>query len=259
MAMYIYVYLAERRSIPLMEEIDEPGTSEENENNEVDDNISPENFNLEEYLSIIKTHRNKRQSSGKKRFVLFILDTSGSITESNFNKVTSAAADLVPLLCDAKVAVMTYSTNVYREICFNCNQGSKAALRNAIASIRYRGGLTASGDAVRCACDYMLNSPCKFKRNIYNPPIVDVIFLTDGRSNKGEDVCTATKCLDTISNVNVFPIAVGSSINWHELNCIKGNNGNPNDILSITDLDALLNLIRTSITKLYENPAYCIN
>ena len=36
------------------------------------------------------------------------------------------AADLVLILCNAKVAVM-----VYQEICYNYNQGSKPALQNA--------------------------------------------------------------------------------------------------------------------------------
>ena len=252
---------AVRRSIPFMkEEINKLQTFQEYDNHEVDEGISPEIFNLEEYLSIVKAHRNKCESPGQDRFVFFILDTSGSIGKSSFNKLKSAIADLVVLLCDVKVAVMTYSSNMYREICYNCDQSSKSALHNAILSIKYRGGgSTASGDVIRCACDYMLNSPCRFTRNIHNPPPIDVIFLTDGHSNIGEDVCTATKCLNAISNINVFPIAVGSNINWQELNCIKGNNGNPNDILSVTDIDALLNLIRSSITKLYENPAYCIN
>ena len=231
---------AVRRSIPFMkEEINKLQTFQEYDNHEVDEGISPEIFNLEEYLSIVKAHRNKCESPGQDRFVFFILDTSGSIGKSSFNKLKSAIADLVVLLCDVKVAVMTYSSNMYREICYNCDQSSKSALHNAILSIKYRGGGST--------------------RNIHNPPPIDVIFLTDGHSNIGEDVCTATKCLNAISNINVFPIAVGSNINWQELNCIKGNNGNPNDILSVTDIDALLNLIRSSITKLYENPAYCIN
>ncbi|XP_065918681.1 uncharacterized protein [Dysidea avara] len=249
-----------RRSIPFKEEVNEPATIEENNDNDIVDNVNtPEMFNLEEYLTNVKTHRNKRQSSGKERFVLFMLDTSGSIGARNFNKVTSAIADLVTLLCNAKVAVMTYSTDVYREFCYDCYQGSIITLRNTIKNIKYRGGLRATGDAIRCACDYMLNSPCGFSRNIYNPPIVDVIFITDGHSNTGEDVCTATKCLDSIANVSVFPIALGYNINWKEFKCIRGNNGNPNDILNIKDINALLNLIRTSISKLHHNPSYCIN
>ena len=254
------ISIAGRRSIPFKEEVNEPATIEENNDNDIVDNVNtPEMFNLEEYLTNVKTHRNKRQSSGKERFVLFMLDTSGSIGARNFNKVTSAIADLVTLLCNAKVAVMTYSTDVYREFCYDCYQGSIITLRNTIKNIKYRGGLRATGDAIRCACDYMLNSPCGFSRNIYNPPIVDVIFITDGHSNTGEDVCTATKCLDSIANVSVFPIALGYNINWKEFKCIRGNNGNPNDILNIKDINALLNLIRTSISKLHHNPSYCIN
>ena len=225
---------------------------------QLDDTSTPETIDLEEYLSTVKAHRRRRQIPGQERFVLFILDTSGSIGATEFKKATDAVADLVPLLCNAKVAVMTYSTYVYREICYNCYQDSVIKLRNAIRSIKYRGGVTASGDAIRCACDYMLNSPCKFTRNIINPPKVDVIFLTDGRSNTGEDVCTATECLSTITNVDVFPISIGNNTDWLELDCIRGRNGNLLDVLSVVDLDALLNLIRDSIINLINDADYCI-
>ena len=172
---------------------------------------------------------------------MFVIDASGSITSSRYRDAVNVMGDLSPLFCGAKLAVMTYSNFVYREICFNCRQDNPLTIRDTIRSLTYHSGLTASGDAVRCACDYMFNSPCGFPRNSRgNKPLVDVLFLTDGKSNKGEDVCEATKCLNSINNINVFPIAIGSNNDFDELHCIRGSNGGGNGVLmTLTDFDAL--------------------
>ena len=51
--------------------------------------------------------------------------------------------------------------------------------------------------------------------------MVDVL----GKSNKGENVCEATKCLNSINNINVFPIDIGSNNDFDELHRIRGSNG----------------------------------
>ena len=164
--------------------------------------------------------------------------------------------DLSPLFCGAKLAVMTYSSNVYREICFNCKQGNPLKIRDTIRSLTYHGGGTASGDAVRCACDYMFNSPCGFPRNSRgNQPLVDVLFLTDGHSNIGEDVCKATKCLNSIDNINVFPIGIGSNYNFDELHCIRGSNSGGNGLLmTLTDFNALKTLKDDILSQVSSSP-----
>ena len=209
------------------------------------DDIIPEPFDIEEHLSVVKANRQKRWLTGnQERYVLFIIDASGSIKSSRYRDAVNVMGDLSPLFCGAKLAVMTYSNYVYREICFNCRQDNPLKIRDTIRSLTYHGGETASGDAVRCACDYMFNSPCGFPRNSRgNPPIVDVFFLTDGHSTMGEDVCEATKCLNSFNNINVFPIGIGSNNNINELHCIRGSNGGGSGILmTLTDFNALKTL-----------------
>ena len=53
--------------------------------------------------------------------ILFVLDTSGSIGESDFNRVTAKLSELVILFCKPiKVAVMTFDHEYFVEFCFNC-------------------------------------------------------------------------------------------------------------------------------------------
>ena len=57
-------------------------------------------FDLEEYLSDIKIHRQRRGSVDVKRYILFVLDTSGSIGQTNFEKMVDVLSDFVPLFCE---------------------------------------------------------------------------------------------------------------------------------------------------------------
>ena len=223
------------------------------------DDIIPEPFNIEEHLAVVRANRQKRYATNQQRYVLFIIDASGSIRSTRYRDAVNVMGDLSPLFCGAKLAVMTYSTNVYREICFNCRQDNPFKIRDTIRSLTYHGKLTASGDAVRCACDYMLNSPCGFPRNSKrNPPLVDVLFLTDGKSNRGEDVCAATSCFNSIRNINVFPIGIGYNNDFNELACIRGTNGGNNGILmTLTDFDALKTL-RDDILREITNSPPCL-
>ena len=55
------------------------------------------------------------------RHVLFLLDTSGSIGEYDFDIMTSTLSTLVHYFCRrVKVAAMTFSDKHYIEFCFNC-------------------------------------------------------------------------------------------------------------------------------------------
>ena len=122
------------------------------------DDIIPEPFDIEEHLSVVKANRQKRWLTGnQERYVLFIIDASGSIKSSRYRDAVNVLGDLSPLFCGAKLAVMTYSNYVYREICFNCRQDNPLKIRDTIRSLTYHGGETASGDAVRCACDYTVS------------------------------------------------------------------------------------------------------
>lgn len=180
----------------------------------LDDDIIPEQFNLDNYLSTVKTHHQKR--SNGQDYTLFILDASGSIGRSHFNDMKNAVVTLAKYECNSIVAVMSYSTSVYAESCFNCPQ-DEDSLESRIRSIPYSESLTATGDAINCACTYVLksgsdsDSGCGFcsDENV-RAGNIDVIIITDGYSNHGRDPCMATSCWGSVAaaSVNVVPIHI---------------------------------------------------
>ena len=215
---------------------------------QLDEGIVPMPFDLDKELSRIKAHRQKRQTITNQRdkYVLYILDSSGSIGEANFKNMTDVMAQFSLFYCPntTKIAVMSYSTDVYKNYCFDCEQNLIVTRYNAIKSIPFRNQLTASGDAIQCACDYMLNSPCGFPRITgHNAPEVDVIFITDGKSNRGRNVCTAASCWSSFYNINVFPIGIGNNVNYRELDCIKGKIENGVERFDMRDFNELLMLL----------------
>ena len=97
--------------------------AKETDNQLPHDTSLPKQFSLKEKLSIIKAHRPRRgTASTTKRYVLFVLDTSGSIGEEIFNKTRDIVADFIPYFCHKNTfAVMTFGSTIYREMCFNCD------------------------------------------------------------------------------------------------------------------------------------------
>ena len=227
----------------------------------LNDEVTPKEFDLDEYISYIQRHhRLRRQSSthSGERYILYIVDTSGSIGYTGYDEVVKLLAELIPLFCgNIKVAVMSYSTEIHHEICFNCNQSDRHQLKLAVEAIRHHSAMTHSGEAIQCACDYMLSSQCGFP-TITSPP-VDVIFLTDGRSNGPKKVCDATKCLNRFDS-SVFAIGIGATIDYDELYCIVGANRNNDHILTpvnIKDITALKQLRDAIILEVIEKHKIC--
>ena len=221
----------------------------------MDDYSVPNPFDFDMHLSAITTDHHKRQSDINKRYVLFILDSSGSITSPQFTMMKDVLSDLLPLFCgNAVFGVMSYGAKLERNICFNCKQSDRTKLQQALRSIKYhRGRYTRSGDAILCACDYMLSKSCGY----YNEPdtITDVIFLTDGHSNKGVDVCTAADCF--ADGVNVISIGIGNKIDYDELECIEGDNGAAPHIFDVKDLEGLKQLLDQVIIELITEQKIC--
>jgi len=107
-------------------------------------------FDFGGHFSAITTHHHKRQTTNAKKYILFILDSSGSIGSADFNKLINVLSDLLPFFCGNVVyGVMSYGSKIERDICFNCDQTNRVLLQQAIKSIRYHnGGSTRSGDAI---------------------------------------------------------------------------------------------------------------
>ena len=221
--------------------------------------ISPQQFDLQHHLSAIREHnRQRRQTSTcHDRYLLFMLDTSGSIGKSTFTRMVNKLSLLAPLFCDnTKIAAMTFGSQIYHEFCFDCH--NPIHLSSAIASIKYHGGSTKTGRAVKCACDKILTIPCGLpSRDDYQncPAPIDVIVITDGYSNGPLDVCAQAKCLHQQSfyDVNTFTIGVGN-YNQRELDCIVDKNDlNLSHIFNMESFDDLEEFI-TQVLQYLQTP-----
>ena len=240
------------------------------------DDITPEPFNLDDQLKAIdKHHRRQRRMSPccDDRYVLFILDTSGSIGSKIFTDMVDSLSQLVPLFCkNTRIAAMTFGTHIYHEFCFNCFENDdvfRTKLKDAVSSIPYHGGYTHTGRAIKCACDEILSTACGLPGEAeYKecPAPIDVVVLTDGHSNGPLDVCQTAKCLhdQTLYDINTFAIGV-DNFDQAELDCIVDQNDlNVNNIFYIdnfTELDTLIQEIVAYLSTPGPSGAYrtCYN
>ena len=214
----------------------------------MDDYSIPNSFDFDRHLSAITAHRNKRAANNNnKRYVLFMLDSSGSITSEQFTTMKDVLSDLLILFCgNIKFGVMSYGAKIERNICFKCDQSNRQWLKDAMQSIKYhKGSSTRSGDAIRCACEYMLTRNCGYYGE--EDSITDVIVLTDGHSNSGENVCTAAKNIS--DGINVVSIGVGDNIDYDELECIEGDNNPSPHIFDVENFDGL-NTLKTEVMNI---------
>ena len=229
-------------------------------------NITPEPYDLDDQLKVIKKHhhiRRRMSTCCSDRYVLFVLDTSGSIGQTKFTSMVNSLSRLVPLFCkNTRVAAMTFGTDIYHEFCFDCFENDdkyRTKLRQAVSSIPYHGGSTRTGRALKCACEEILKEKCGLpKEKDYKecPGPIDVIVLTDGHSNGPLDVCQTAKCLhdQNVYDVNTFAIGV-NNFNQAEMDCIVDQNDlNVDNIFYMNDFNELETLI-TDIHMYLQQPS----
>lgn len=204
--------------------------------------IDPTPFNVLEHGA-----RYRRQESCQPdgiQNILFVLDTSGSVSETEFNRVTSVLSDLVLFFCKPiKIAVMTFDHEYFVEFCFNCFQNTctgRLDMRNAFLAIVYganRSGtrFTHTGGAAKCVCDVILTPSCGLDPA---SSCIDVVFITDGRSNDpNRDICTDVLCLHNRFGVNTFALGIENA-NMAELECITDDDNNiGGDAFHLFDFD----------------------
>lgn len=225
------------------------------------DDIIPHPFNLDEELNAIKKHHRRQRRMSPccdDRYVLFVLDTSGSIGSTTFTNMVKSLSELVPLFCkNTRIAAITFGSDIYHEFCFNCfeNDDFRTDLKNAVLSIPFHGGATHTGRALKCSCDEILTTACGLpSEEEYKecPAPIDVVVLTDGHSNGPLDVCETAKCLhsQTLYDINTFAIGV-NNFDQAELDCIVDQNDlNVNNIFYMDDFDEFSLLIQNVITYL---------
>ena len=165
-------------------------------------------------------------------YLLFVLDSSGSIGITNFNRTVALLSQLTPLFClPIKIAVMTFDHEYFAEFCFDAYDNTdlgRFQASEAVNNIQYiREGQenstrwTHTAGAAQCVCNYMLTDACGLP---VSAGCIDVVFLTDGRSNDPVlNVCDEIRCLHTRMGVNTFAIGIGDHF-MEELQCIANTN-----------------------------------
>ena len=161
------------------------------------------------------------------RHVLFMLDTSASINETDFKNMIPSLGKLVRHFCNPiRIATLVFNHEQHLKFCFDCydnNCAGRIEAQNAIQSIRYRAGLTHTAAATRCACETVLTPACGFITDADERACLDVVYITDGQSNDPVlDVCETVKCLNNMGNtdLSIYVFGLGNEVNYDELNCI---------------------------------------
>ena len=196
------------------------------------------------------------------RYVLFVLDTSGSIGPGNFEKILNIVSDIIPLFCgNISFAIMTFGNIMKQEICFDCTINIYE-IKEVIKRIKYRNGpRTRTGKAAKCACEHMLKPRCGYK-DLRNTKFTDVIFITDGQSNGDINVCSATDCFNEINDKNpdmdlyVFAIGIGD-VNPDELDCIVGKRGTEASKFYLTSFQDFEKLRNETVAKVANQTIAC--
>ena len=173
--------------------------------------------------SHFRYRRQTRCSVNDTQQVLFVLDSSGSVGRQNFEDMKNATARLVPLFCKKiKTALISFSSDIKLEYCFNCFKNTwygRAAAANTIRNAEYLGGCTHTGATAKCICDDILDANC----GITTTECLHVVFITDGRSNDpNRQLCREIECLHEKVGISTYAIGIGR-YNRTELECIAHN------------------------------------
>ena len=199
---------------------------------EIKDYYVPSEFQPQSVPFSVANHRRNKRSDTScfYKHILFVLDTSGSIGEINFNKVTTVLGDITQLFCSqVRLAVMTFDHEYYVEFCFNDYDNSacgRIEAGDAIKSMPYiREGQdnktrwTHTAGAAQCVCNHMLDAAsCQLDSTCQN---ITVVFVTDGHANDPTaNICTEIDCLHDDPCVDTFVVAIGIP-NLLRLNCMR--------------------------------------
>ena len=148
-----------------------------------------------------------------------MLDSSGSIGQANYNRMKLAVSTLTSIFCnEVHFALLTFSSRLNLDFCFNCYSNNRALAAQAILNATYQSGSTHTGAAAKCICDHLLHPDCGIS---VDPNCLDVIFITDGRSNdRSLEVCNEVACLHNRYGINTYAVGIGN-YDQSELKCIS--------------------------------------
>ena len=258
---------AGKRSV--REELKRPINRKPRKASELDLSAKPTPFNITEHGA--RYRRTARCGPYSQQYILFVLDTSGSVGRYEFERVTAVLSELFLFFCHPiKIAVMTYDHEYFVEFCFNCFDntcGGRVGARQAMQKIDYgysRSGVryTHSAGAAQCVCDFMLSQTCGLP---VASDCIDVVFITDGHSNDPKlNVCDEVACLHNRYGVTTYAIGIGNAYD-PELECISNADRNSFHLFNflnfdkfVMTFDKLVNRLLSGDTTPNGDPYVCI-
>lgn len=177
--------------------------------------------------------------------VVFLLDASGSVGQSNFKLTLEAIKSFVSLFDigprNTRVAIETFATSVNHQFALNDHQNITSMV-TAIGKIPYQTGGTQINTALAYAASYSFkNGGRRFADKI-------LILVTDGRSYDINDTVIQANNLQK-HGINVFCLGVGAFVDMKELQVITKNK---NRVLQVQDFNTLSHFIgnfRSTVCK----------
>ena len=172
--------------------------------------------------------------------LVFLVDSSGSVGSTNFNKVKNFVASSLNKFHignrSTLVSVVTFSSKTHEEFKLNSFH-HKLPMVNAIHGIRYDAGTTHTGDALRFVGS-----------NIFQPSSGDridarniLVVITDGQSNNHVATIAQANHLKH-NNILIISVGIGRGISKSELD---GMASGSSYVLHVEDFDALRHIYDT--------------
>ena len=192
--------------------------------------------------------RRRRQSTlpAIERNVFFVVDSSGSIGSSTYQRVLRVLADFATLFCgDSSIGMVTYSTAIDLEFCPTCLRNLdettyRQTIANKIISARYHRAGTKTGETVECLSEELLPSPdCR----ITTKP-TQLVFFTDGRANGCTKVPDALASLTArYPTLETYAIGMGN-IQQSGILDLLSDTFDPNNIFNLNNINELEQLLQ---------------
>lgn len=157
--------------------------------------------------------------------IVFVLDASGSIGNSNFERVKGTVESIASSLTigpdKTRVAVMVFSGLV--NLTFNLNRYTeKDSLIEAIRNVEYTGGGTNTALALAVLREGVFSEILGVRPE--NESTRVAVVITDGRSNDPTATRQEAELLRTSAKFRIYAIGIGGGIGVDELISIAGNN-----------------------------------
>ncbi|XP_067680567.1 collagen alpha-4(VI) chain-like [Haliotis asinina] len=183
--------------------------------------------------------------------IVFLLDSSSSEGSANFKKQLTFVSNFVDgfdIGTDSvQIGVVTFSTSVQNRF-FLDDYNNKAALKAAISSISYTGGITDTGDGLEFIRTSSLSAAHGARANARQV----VIVMTDGQSQNTAATKNQAKLLHD-KGVKVMAVGIGSGIRSTELNSIASDQQH---VFMVAGFDAL-HTIQTELQEQSCNTLVC--